>query len=85
MIPKDMHALRGRVIALVLANGTLSAGIRWRIYGCGGSALWLRSVDSGTVSKLPFAEFRELCDAHRIEVCKHDPLPDILIRGRRHT
>ena len=83
MNPRDLH---GRVIALVLGRRhdgelILSAGIRWRIYGYGGSALWLRSIDGGTKSKLTLREFEDLRDCGRIEVCEHDPLPDLL---RRH-
>ena len=85
MNPKDLH---GRVLALVLGRRhdgelILSAGIRWRVYGYGGSALWLRSIDGGTKSKLTLREFEDLCDSRRIVVCEHDPLPDLIERGRK--
>ena len=82
MNPRDLH---GRVIALVIGRDImgeplLSAGIRWRVYGYGGSALWLRSIDGGMKSKLTLREFEDLRDCGRIVVYEHDPLPDLIAR-----
>ena len=82
MNPRDLH---GHVLALVIGRDImgellLSAGIRWRVYGYGGSALWLRSIDGGTKSKLTLREFEDLRDSRRIVVCEHDPLPNLVAR-----
>ena len=87
MNPRDVH---GRVLALVLGRRhdgelILSAGIRWRVYGYGGSALWLRSIDGGTKSKLTLREFEDLRDSRRIVVCEHDPLPDLIAQRTHHV
>ena len=82
MNPRD---LQGHVLALVIGRRhdgelLLSAGIRWRVYGYGGSALWLRSIDGGVKSKLALREFEDLRDSRRIVVCEHDPLPNLIAR-----
>ena len=87
MNPRDVH---GRVLALVRGRRhdgelILSAGIRWRVYGYGGSALWLRSIDGGTKSKLTLREFEDLRDSRRIVVCEHDPLPDLIAQRTHHV
>lgn len=73
------HALHGRLLALVLGrdimgNDILSVGIRWRVYGYGGGALWVKSVDGGVKSKLTMRELEDLIDNHRLVVCETDPL-----------
>lgn len=71
MNPRDLH---GRTLALVIGRDIMGvdilSSIRWRVYGYGGGALWLRSVDSGVKSKLTLREFEELVDTHRLIVCR---------------
>ena len=81
------RALHGRTLALVIGHNIMGveilSSIRWRVYGYGAGALWLRSVDGGVKSELTLREFEELRDCHRIVVCEHDSLPYIL--ERRHV
>ena len=69
MNPRTLH---GRVLALVIGRNIMGvdilSSIRWRVYGYGAGALWLRSVEGGVKSKLTMQEFEELVDTHRLTV-----------------
>ena len=69
MNPRTLH---GRVLALVIGRNIMGvdilSSIRWRVYGYGAGALWLRSVDGGVKSKLTMRELEELVDTHRLTV-----------------
>ena len=69
MNPRDLH---GHTLALVLGRDIMGvdilSSIRWRVYGYGAGALWLRSVEGGVKSKLTMRELEELIDTHRLTV-----------------
>ena len=69
MNPRTLH---GRTLALVIGRNIMGvdilSSIRWRVYGYGAGALWLRSVDGGVKSKLTVREFEDLVDTHRLMV-----------------
>lgn len=83
MKQSELKALQGKVIALMLDDGQLSAGIRWRVYGFGAQQLWLRSIDGKVESRLSLADFEELVSTHRIAVRAEDPAPLIIAESLR--
>lgn len=74
---RSAQNLQGKILALVRADGSLSVGIRWRIYGFGGSAIWLRSIDGNTRSRIGLQELESLLLSRRLAICATDPFDDI--------